>query len=141
MTITLGRDYDHDGGLDWQQRQDYMKRRYEEALDLFRGEERFYYKRQCVHCQREFYTKSKSGRYCMYSCSMDAYVDKRRLETPPKSYTTVCKYCQKPFNSNRIDRQYCCNSHRVLACLERKKDKPMVTTWWASPMGHFLLYQ
>jgi len=36
-------------------------------------------------------------------------------------FTNTCKYCNEAFMSNKKTAKYCCDSHRILAFLDRKK--------------------
>jgi hypothetical protein len=89
---------------------------------------------KCCYCGRVFYAGYPYAKYCNYYCKMDVYIDRRRERKEREaterkavtkynnySYSLVCQYCQKNFLNKRYDAKYCSESHRVLACYDRRK--------------------
>ena len=111
--------YYEDYNLSWEELQTVLKYiYYHEGRYWGRGYVR---KLECVVCGNIFYAKYPHTKYCTYRCSMDSYVEKRRQRTKSKYWSAVCQHCNSRFNTWRVDSKYCCDSHRVLACLNRKK--------------------
>jgi len=74
----------------------------------------------CRHCKKEFKSFSITRRYCSYRCVNDAYIARRKVWREYKR-EKKCLFCSKDFKAKRRDAKYCCSSHRVMACLRRKK--------------------
>lgn len=74
---------------------------------------------RCWHCSRVIFCMNISKRYCSYVCSRDAYLARRRKRNED-ARVKQCMYCKKVFKAKRRDARYCCESHRVLACIYRK---------------------
>jgi hypothetical protein len=81
-------------------------------------------------------TEAKA-KYCSVSCARKAFNElrKERREDVKAERGSLCLYCQKkiykpieyenpnlrPSRTKRLDSKYCCDGHRVLACLARKQ--------------------
>src|SRR5918996_2420007 len=101
----------------WQEQQNRLKSEY------YDGHKSMYYhlgihELKCKVCDRVFYATSPFAMYCNYWCKVDRYIERRRQLHGYKRWKGRCQYCNKEFVSSRVHAKYCCNSHRVLACLE-----------------------
>ena len=81
----------------------------------------FWHKLTCWHCGETFIAKCISRRYCSYRCRNDASIERRRAYRK-LARKKICGYCGKEFQARRRDAKFCCGSHRVLACLKRKRE-------------------
>jgi hypothetical protein len=106
--------------LSWEEEQAKLKKNYEHTLS-WNGAPYVYYKHECWHCKREFYSRSDRSRYCCYRCTNDAFIKRLKEEKERIRNHRICLYCNKEFSSKRAHTKYCSESHRVLACHVRKK--------------------
>ena len=102
---------------------------YEQLQEIKRkgGLSHYYYNscKECRYCGRVFYYKMKhfdATAYCSLQHVRDAYNKRRRDEREKIRSNRVCLFCEKKFHATRAHAKYCCESHRVLACLKRKEE-------------------
>lgn len=75
---------------------------------------------ECWNCGKLFHSYSQRRRYCSYECKIQAWNERRKLFREVARVKT-CEYCGKEFQAKRKDAKFCCDSHRVLAHLKKKK--------------------
>jgi len=80
--------------------------------------------KECQYCGRVFYYRKvvyDSIRYCSLEHVREAYNKRRREKREKARSNKICLSCENKFESTRAHAKYCCESHRVLACLARKE--------------------
>jgi|SRR5919106_3350709 hypothetical protein len=114
----------------WEERQAFLKELYEEAIEnkiMYPEDPQVYYKHKCWHCGRVFYAQSNRARFCSYRCTNDGHTKRQNAREKARREeirrNRVCEYCNNKFVAKRAHSKYCSDSHRVLACLARKKKK------------------
>jgi hypothetical protein len=104
----------------WEQRQAELKELYSKGYGYNNTD---VYECKCRQCKCVFYAQYPYAWYCTRRCTNDAYIEKRKKTYEYKGWIGVCEYCNKEYDTWRVDAKYCSDSHRVLACLKRKKNK------------------
>jgi hypothetical protein len=119
QTLASNYDYSSDYELSWNELQAALKEiYYHHGAYWGRG---YIHELKCSVCENIFYAKYPYAKYCNYWCQVDRYIERRRELHGFKRWKGPCQYCNKEFVSSRVHARYCSDSHRVLACLARKK--------------------
>lgn len=104
-----------------------LKRLVPDSPELWSGVYRR--KTNCSHCGKVFYRISIRMQYCSYRCKIGAYIKRRKARLEARRKNKICIFCNKLFSPKRSDAKYCCESHRVRACLARKAALPRWSRW------------
>ena len=77
-----------------------------EMHDQYGGDHEGCYRIVCAVCEKVFYRRMPSAKYCSYRCTNDAYIAWRRKRNNDRRIKT-CIVCNKTYNASRKDSIYC----------------------------------
>jgi len=105
-----------------QENQESLKQWYEEQIEggfLYEPPVRRIY---CQGCDKTFYTRVRSKKYCSSACWAIGTAKQKRHERYLNRADTICAACGKTFTPKRSDARYCSNACKQQAYRNRVTD-------------------